>query len=199
MDSTRAVKMAKSEAAVNKYETTYQMNIGELSAYGSDRAAFEKRIEEIIVALRRNKMKDYYIAAAPFFNKKNAIAYNLIHCTSNIAGFRLYKTSAWQTFGGKSSTKDTHGAENQLVLDLNGGCSPTTRTDDDCYYTKDIAKYLQSIFNGQQDVELHKVWEALDRHPIFPSDCYKKEIKCELKQQYNAKIQKSSICFSSRS
>lgn len=151
------------------------------------------------MALRRDRRKDYYIAAAPFFNKKNAIAYNLIHCTSNIAGFRLYKKSAWQTFGGKSSTKDTHGVENQLVLDLNGGCNPTTKTDDDCYYTKDIAKYLQAIFDGQQDVALVTVWEALDRHPIFPYDCYRKEIKDELKQHYGAKIQKSSICFSSRS
>lgn len=199
MDSTRAVKMAKSEAAVNKYETTYQMNIGELSAYGSDRAAFEKRIEDVIVALRCDKRKNYYIAAAPFFNKKNAIAYNLVHCTSNIAGFRLYKKSAWQTFGGKSSTKDTHGVENQFVLDLNGGCNPTTKTDDDCYYTKDIAKYLQAIFEGQQHVALSTVWGALDRHPIFPYDCYRNEIKDELKQHYGAKIQKSSICFSSRS
>ena len=82
--------------------------------YGSDKKAYEKRIEDIIKALHRNRNYQYYIAAFPFFNEKNAIVYNLIHCTSNIKGFRLYKQSAWQTFGGKSSTKNTHGLENQL-------------------------------------------------------------------------------------
>jgi three-Cys-motif partner protein len=196
MDSTRAVKMAKSDAAVSKYEGTYQMKIGDLSAYGSDRAAYESRIEDIIKALRRDKTKDYFIAAAPFFNKKNAIVYNLIHCTSNIAGFRLYKKSAWQTFGGQSSTKDTHGDENQLSFDVTGKFSVTTTTDEDCYHITDISKYLQSQFNGQEEVPLNTVWSALDRHPIFPYDCYRNEIKRELKQLYGAQVSKSGISFS---
>lgn len=196
MDSTRAVKMAKSETAVSKYEGTYQMKIGDLSVYGSNRAAYESRIEKIIIALRRDKTRDYFIAAAPFFNKKNAIVYNLIHCTSNIAGFRLYKKSAWQTFGGQSSTKDTHEDENQLSFNMTGKFGVTTTTDEDCYHIADIAKYLQNQFSGQNDVPLDTVWEALDRHPIFPSDCYRIEIKRELKQLYGAQVSKRKISFS---
>ena len=196
MDSTRAVKMAKSKTAINKYEQTYQMGIDDLSTYGSDKEAYEVRIIEIIESLRKNQKKDYYIAAAPFFNKRNAIAYDLLHCTGNIAGFKLYKKSAWQTFGGKSSTKDTHGGEDQYVLDFNGKNLTTLDTDEDCYYIKDVAKYLQSVFSGQQDVPLETIWNHLDNHPIFPSDCFRKEIKNELKQLYNAKISRSSISFS---
>jgi hypothetical protein len=50
----------------------------------------------------------YYITAFPLFNEKNAIVYDLIHCINNLKGFQLYKKCAWQTFGGKSSTKNTH-------------------------------------------------------------------------------------------
>lgn len=89
-----------------------------------------KKDEDIIKALRRNSGYQYYIAAFPFFNEKNAIIYNLIHCTSNIKGFRLYKQFAWQTFGGKSSTKNTYGLENQLMLDFEGMGTPKTHADE---------------------------------------------------------------------
>lgn len=194
-DSVRAVKMAKTKAAIDKYEQTYLTDIENLIPYGSDKAAYEKRIEEIIVALRRKQNRNYYIAAFPFFNSKNAIVYNLIHCTSNIAGFKLYKETAWKTFGGKSSTKDTHGEENQLVMDFEGRGRATTKTDEYCYYVKDIAKYLQDIFEGQQDVKLDKIWSVLDEHPIFPSDGFKPQIKKELKQNYGTTISRESISF----
>jgi len=100
-DSIRVVKMVKKDAARSKYEQTYLTELENLIPYGSDKTAYEKRIEDIIKALRRNTYRKYYIAAFPFFNEKNAIVYNLIHCTSNIKGFKLYKQSAWQTFGGK--------------------------------------------------------------------------------------------------
>nr|DAT88702.1 MAG TPA: three-Cys-motif partner protein [Caudoviricetes sp.] len=194
-DSMRAVKMAKSEAAVNKYEHTYLTDINKLVPYGNDKAAYEKRIEEIIVALRRNRTRNFYIAAFPFFNSKNAIVYNLIHCTSNIAGFKLYKQTAWKAFGGKSSTKDTHGQENQLVLDFEGTGRATTRTDEYCYYINDIAKYLQDCFEGQQNVNLERIWEVLNEHPVFPSDGFKSQIKKELKQNFGAVITRESISF----
>lgn len=195
MDSTRAVKVAKTDKAVNKYQGTYKMDIGNLSTHGSNREFYERRVEEIIRHLRKDKRKDYYIAAAPFFNTKNAIVYNLIYCTNSIKGFKLYKQVAWQTFGGQSSTKDTHGEENQFAFDISNNGSITTVTDEDCYHITDIAKYLQNEFSGQTDVPLEKLWAALDTHPIFPSDCYRTKIKSELAKIYNADVHKSTISF----
>lgn len=197
-DSMRAVKIVKKDEARNKYEQTYLLDLEHLIPYGSDKKAYEKRIEDIIKALRRNSGYQYYIAAFPFFNEKNAIVYNLIHCTSNVKGFRLYKQSAWQTFGGKSSAKNTHGSENQLMLDFEGKGLVCTPTDEFCYYIKDIAGYLQSRFDGQAGVSLDDLWAVLDEHPIFPSDGFRNEIKNELKQNYNASVSRGKISFSRR-
>lgn len=198
-DSIRAVKMVKKDEARSKYERTYLMDLENLIPYGSDKKAYETRVEDIIKALRRNSGSRYYIAAFPFFNEKNAIVYNLIHCTSNIKGFRLYKQSAWQTFGGKSSTKNTHGLENQLMLDFNGMGTPKAHTDEFCFYIKDIAEYLQKSFHGRSNVPLNDIWTLLDSHPVFPSDGFRTQIKNELKQNYNASISRSTISFVDRS
>lgn len=198
-DTMRAVKMAKKDEAKSKYEHTYLMDIKDIIPYGSDKKAYEKRIEDIIKTLRQNNGYKYYIAAYPFFNEKNAIVYNLIHCTSNIKGFRLYKQSAWQTFGGKSSTKNTHGLENQIMLDFEGSNIPKTHTDEFCFYIKDIAEYIQKVFNGKDNVPLNDVWKVLDGHPIFPSDGFRTQIKNELKHNYGASIKKSTISFVNRS
>ncbi len=40
-----------------------------------------RRIEDIIKDLRHSSSRPSYIAAFPFFNEKNAIVYNLIHCS----------------------------------------------------------------------------------------------------------------------
>lgn len=197
-DSMRAVKMVKKDTARNKYEQTYLTELENLIPYGSDKTAYEKRIEEIIKALRRNKNRQYYIAAFPFFNEKNAIVYDLIHCTSNLKGFQLYKKSAWQTFGGKSSTKNTHGNENQVVLDFEGNGFFKTVTDEFCYYIKDIAEYLQTRFDGQDDVPLDDLWAVLDEHPVFPSDGFRNVIKNELKQNYGASVSRGKISFARR-
>ena len=198
-DSMRAVKMVKKDEARNKYEHTYLMDLESLIPYGSDKKAYEKRVEDIIKALRHSSEYRYYIAAFPFFNEKNAIVYNLIHCTSNVKGFRLYKKSAWQTFGGKSSTKKTHGLENQLVLDFEGTGEPKTHTDEFCFFIKDIADYLQKMFNGKSNVPLNDVWKLLDDHPVFPSDGYRLQIRNELKQNYGASSGQSTISFVDRS
>jgi three-Cys-motif partner protein len=199
-DSIRAVKMAKSPEAKNKYQKTYLAHdIQELIPYGSNREAYEKRIEEIIRRLHHSHDRQYYIAAFPFFNKNNAIVYNLIHCTSNIAGFRLYKEVAWKTFGGKSSTKNTHGEENQFEFDPDNIVAVLkTHVDESCYYVKDIADYLQKCFRGQQGVPLSRLWEALDAHPLFPSDGFKKQIKTELKKIYMDKESKGTMDFTDR-
>lgn len=194
-DSMRAIKMAKKDEVINKYEHTYRMNIRDLIPYGSDKKAYEKRIEEIIKTLRHDSHYPYYIAAFPFFNGKNALVYNLIHCTSNINGFKLYKKVAWQTFGGKSSTKNTHGLENQLVLDFNGIDDTKNHIDEYCYYIKDIAEYLQKTFNGRNNVPLRDVWAFLDNHPVFPSEGFRKQIKKELEQYYGASLNRRTINF----
>lgn len=199
MDPIRAVKMVKRDETRNKYEQTYQMDLEDLIPYGSDKTAYEKRVEEIITALRRNRSRQYFIAAFPFFNERNAIIYNLVHCTGNIAGFKLFKQSAWQTFGGKSSTKNTHGTENQLMLDFDGTGRATTCTDEFCYYIKDIAEYLQAEFNGRSNVPLDEIWALLDVHPVFPSDGFKAQIKKELKQFFDAKETRGKMSFADRS
>ena len=197
-DPMRAVKMVKRDEARDKYENTYLTTLENLIPYGSDRAAYEKRVEDIIIALRFNRSRKYYIAAFPFFNEKNAIVYNLIHCTSNIEGFKLYKKSAWKTFGGKSSTKNTYGKENQLMLDFEGKGTVRTYTDECCFYIKDIAEFLQKSFNGRADVPVNEIWTHLDNHPIFPTDGFKDRIKKELKQYFDANIGKSTISFADR-
>ena len=197
-DSMRAVKMVKRDEAKAKYEQTYLMELKDLIPYGSDKDAYEERIEKIVKYLRYKNSREYFVAAFPFFNEKNAIVYNLIHCTGNIEGFKLYKKSAWQTFGGKSSTKNTHGMENQLTLDLDGTGEMKTYTDEYCYYVKDIADYLQNIFRGQSDVPLSRLWEALDEHPIFPSDGFRPQIKEELKHIYGAHVGSKTVSFAGR-
>lgn len=50
-DTIRAAKMAKKPEVIEKYEETYRTTIDELIAFGSDRNAFEKKIEQIILDL----------------------------------------------------------------------------------------------------------------------------------------------------
>ena len=164
----------------------------------NDKNAYEKRIEEIIANMRMQKQRAFYIAAFPFFSRKNSLVYNLLHYTNNPIGFKLFKSAAWKIFGGKSSSKDTHGIENQLTMDIFGDGDFKTEIDEDCYYIKDIADYVQSSFNGKKDVPLDEIWKLLDSHPIFPSEGFKNEIKKELRENYNANIGQTYISFQHR-
>ncbi len=197
-DSIRGVSQAKSDAAVEKYEKTYLANIAELATFGSDKEAYEKRIQDIIVALRGFSNKQYFIASFPFFNTKNVLVYNLIHCSGHIKGFRLFKKTAWNIMGGKSSAKNTHGMENQLMLNFDGSGEFKTIADEYCYYVKDIVEYLQNKFKGMKGVPLEDIWEALDEHPIFPSEGYRSEIKRGLKDIYKGIVSKKTITFTDR-
>lgn len=76
---------------------------------------------------------------------------------------------------------------------------PKTHTDEFCFYIKDIAEYIQKVFNGKDNVPLNDVWKVLDGHPIFPSDGFRTQIKNELKHNYGASIKKSTISFVNRS
>ncbi len=185
-DPVRAIKSAKSKAAKAKYENTYLEDFEKLVPFGSNKIAYEARVEEIIALMHGNR--NYYVAAFPFYNKNNSHMYNLIHCTSHKEGFKLYKKSAWKVFGGQSSTK--HSFENrQLNFDFND--VTTLDTDISCFHVSDIAKYLQNHFKGRKFVPLAELWELLDEHPIFPSEGYRTDIKKELVSGYSAKIEQS--------
>jgi len=193
-DSIRAISQVKRPEAISKYEQTYLTTIEELISFGSDRAAYEKRTEEIIKALRGSSQ--YYIASYPFFNTKNSLVYNLIHCTSNIEGFKLYKSTAWKTFGNKSSLKKSHINPDQLSLPFDDDYSSETigTADKNCYYVQDIVKFILKTFAGRLNVPIDEIWSVVDEHPIFPSDPFKNEIKKQLKE-YRCSIHRSTIDF----
>ena len=104
-------------------------------------------------------------------------------------GFKLYKKTAWKTFGAKSSTKKSHVDANQLTLDLSGQGLVTTSTDESCFVVTDIAKYLAKAFAGRIDVPLQKLWDMLDRHPIFPSEGFRIDIRRDLENIFGATFQ----------
>lgn len=193
-DSIRAVSQVKRPEAISKYEQTYLTNIEELLSFGSDRIAYEKRAEEIIKVLRGSSR--YYIASYPFFNTRNSLIYDLIHCTNSIEGFKLYKSTAWKTFGNKSSLKKLHNNPDQLSLNFGDDYSSETEpfSNENCYYVQDIVKFILKTFSGKTDVPLIDIWRVIDEHPIFPSDLFKKEIKNQLKE-HGCKVHKSTIDF----
>ncbi len=188
LDSIRAVSSVKKQSTKEKYEQTYLEDFEDLAPYGSDKTAYEKRINEIIDQMRGNRR--YYVASFPFYNSNNSLQYDLLHCTSNLAGFKLYKQCAWSVFGGKSSTKNVNTNYVQMELDFsNPGAGETiVPTDETCYTIRDIAKYLQNIFNGKQNVPLDELWKSLELHPVFPSEGFRNEITKELKRLYNDNV-----------
>ena len=200
-DTIRGAKVAKKPEVIKKYENTYKMTIDELISFGSDRNAFEKIIEKIIRDGTGRSEGDYYVASFPFFNSNNTVVYNLIHCTRHYKGFELFKSTAWKTFGDKSSMKNTHRDENQMQLSFNmdGEIVCGTTTDESCYNLRDAALYVQEYFKGRVDVPNNEVWAYLGEHPIFPTRDYKNKIKNVLKQDFDMKASRSSMTFSDRS
>lgn len=183
-DPVRAITSAKKKTTKAKYENTYLEDFERLVPYGSDKAAYEARVEEIINSLKGSRR--YYVSAFPFYNTQNSLVYNLIHCTSNKEGFKLYKKSAWKVFGAQSSTK--HLAENrQLSFNLFGEI--TMDEDESCLHVIDIARYLSRSLKGQQRVPLDEMWELLDDHPVFPSEGFRNDIKHDLTSCFGAKIE----------
>ncbi len=182
IDPVRAITSAKRQVTKDKYANTYLEDFERLVPFGSDKEAYEARVEQIIKSLKGNRR--YYVAAFPFYNTQNSHMYNLIHCTSNREGFKLYKKCAWKVFGAQSSTKNSPDY-GQFRFDENGFI--TTDTDASCFHVRDIAKYLQEHFKGRQMVPLNELWELLDDHPIFPSEGYRNDIKKELVATYGAR------------
>ena len=183
-DPVRAISSAKKKTTKVKYENSYLEDFEKLVPYGSDKTAYEARVEEIINSLKGARR--YYVSAFPFYNTQNSLVYNLIHCTSNKEGFKLYKRSAWKVFGAQSSTK--HSVENrQLSFNFLGEIAE--EEDESCLHVIDIAKYLQRSFRGRKQVPLDEMWELLDNHPIFPSEGFRNEVKGNLTGFFDAKIE----------
>lgn len=201
-DTVRAVPQVKRAEKKKKYETTYQVDdIADLVPYGSDKAAYENRLLKIINAMKGSADRQYYVAAFPFFNSKNALVYDLVHCTSHEKGFSLFKTTAWKTFDDKSSGKNRHGEENQLTFGFDGEIDCRPIIDEYCYNVNNIAAYVQDNFYGQSDVPLDEIWTLINKHPVFPTDGYKTKIKNALKRDYGAQITKKpteKITFTDR-
>ena len=194
-DSIRAIKTAKSQAARQKYEQTYLEELEKLRMFGSDRAAYENQIKQIILALRQSGQDDYYIASFPFFNEKNAIVYDLMHCTSNVKGYKVYKECAWEVFDGKSSAKKTYGSAGQMIFNLDENGGVVSNTDEYCYNIANVVDYVYDKFKDHGIVSFDAIWEELDKHPVFPTNGFKNEIKDGLKISYGVVLHQNCIDF----
>lgn len=192
-DTTRGVKIAKKVDVIKRYEETYKSDIEKIKLHCDDRDSLDKRVTNIIRSIVSGNPREHFIASFPFYNRNNGLVYNLLICTSNIEGIKLFKKVAWKNFGDRSSTKNTHGYENQFKFITEGGSiTINTNTDDHCYTITDIAKFIYEKYSHLSEISLEDVYKELDRHPIFPTDGYKNEIKEELKNVYNVSIFKKS-------
>lgn len=200
-DTLRAVKVAKKQSVIDKYERTYMSTIEELIAFGSDRTVYEQKVQNIIKNLCGREDR-YYVAMFPFFNQNNAAVYDLIHCTGHHLGFDLFKETAWKTFGDKSADKkgDYNSEYEQLTLNFETGeVGYEKHTDESCYTMRDVASYAQSKFRGMSEVMKNDVLEYISDHPVFPTRNYKQKIWHALNRYYGAEIHQKTITFKDRS
>lgn len=185
-DPVRAITVARRSITRKKYRSTYLSDFEQLVPYGSNKQAYEDRIEEIIDKLKGTQ--NYFVSAFPFYNSHNTQIYSLVHCTSDFVEFKRYKQCAWNVFGAQSSTKRRNGEQYQLMLNLDSNINSqiTVETDRSCFNICDIAKYLSRTFTGQANVSVGTLWRALDKHPVFPSRLYDNEIISALEDIYGA-------------
>lgn len=183
-DPVRAITSAKKKTTKAKYENTYLEDFEKLVPYGSDKKAYEARVEEIINSLKGARR--YYVSAFPFYNTQNSLVYNLIHCTSNKEGFKLYKRvlGRYLAHSPLPSTRLRTGS-----CHLTFSVEIAEEEDESCLHVIDIAKYLQHSFRGRKQVPLDEMWELLDDHPIFPSEGFRNEVKSDLADFFGAKIE----------
>lgn len=187
-DTSRGASQAKKKDVIVRYTETYQEDIATIIKMGKDKHQLNDAIIAIINKRKTGSPQNKYIASFPFFTRTNGLVYNLIHCCSNVEGIKLFKRVAWKTFGDKSSLKNTHGNELQLQLDLNGDGAVDSPTDEDCYFIKDIAKYIYNKYKHDNPLYLKTIYADLDEHPVFPSDGYKNDIKDALRSTYGAEF-----------
>ena len=191
-DTLRAVSSATRPKTIDKYQQTYLTSIEELATLRGDKNAYDKLIKDIIERLGNLTKHEYYLAAFPFFIKTNAQIYSIIFFTKNVKGFKLFKTTAWNIFGGKSSNQNTHGRE------IHQSLFETPGEDKQCYHVCDIADYIVQEFAGRKDVSKQEIWALVDKHPVFPTDGYKKDITDELKRMGRCKVKQSTVDFAQR-
>lgn len=194
-DTKRGVAQAKREYTIRKYTETYQMEIDKLVNIATDKVKLEQVVEEIILSRIQNKNRQVYIASFPFFNRNNGQVYNLILFTRHIKGFVLYKKVAWQTFGDKSSMKKTHGVENQIYFNFDNEITFSTEPDEYCYSVIDIAKYIYEKYKTSETNTMDEIYNDLEKHPIFPVDGYKKQIKKALRMYEDVQITRDNNIY----
>jgi len=191
-DTIRGASQAKKEDVKRRYEETYQKDIDAIIEMGKDKEQLEKVIKGII---DRKSDKKHHVASFPFFTRTNGLLYNLIFCSTHIAGLILYKEIVWKTFGDKSSLKNIRDDSiNQPCFDFGVEFELEKNPDTDCYTISDIAKYIYETFNTKGNVSLKEIYAMLDEHPIFPTEGYKNKIKAELKK-LGVQISNSIVSF----
>ena len=195
-DIVRGLPQAKRPNVISKYQDTYKSSLNELIGYNGNIKDLEQKIRTIVLDLRNTPEKEYFISSFPFFNSVNTLVYNLIHCSGNIHGFELFKKTAWKTFEGQSSMKNSFDGGRPLQLDL---LSETDNVimpcDEFCYSIQDIAQFIYDEFKGKSDVPFDVVFDKLKTHPIFPSEGFRPEIKAHLKSAYKVVITRNSMTF----
>lgn len=196
-DTIRAARVAQKQSTIKKYEQTYQSDIQKIID-SCDMKKLDEAIQNIIHN-QYDKRRKHFVASIPFYNRKNGLVYNLIHCSSNINGLILYKKIAWKTFGGKSSLINTHDKEKQLCFNFDNLSIQGNKVKN-CYFVEDIADYVYIKYHDKGKVSLSEIYADLDRHPIFPSEGFKQQIKKSLKEKYNAKCPKgkNNIIFDNK-
>lgn len=171
-DPVRGLSQAKDKLLV--YERTYKTTSEQLrNEFSSDPSEYRERLREIVRVIRNYKPDEYFISGFPFFNRVNGLLYEIVHLTSHQKGFNLFKSSAWETFNGHSSNKNRKADDDQLTLML-GDYLPG---DSSCYTIQNIADFLIHEHRGKDKVFIPELYKPLEYHEIFPSGCFKKEIK----------------------
>lgn len=193
-DVTLGIKNVKNNQAIRRYEESYQMSKNEIEEIHKDREKLNSRIIQLIKEKRLRK-GEYYISYASFFNKTRGEVYRLIHCSPSLEGIKLYKKCAWKTFDDKSSEKGLNKADGQLQMDFENESIDYRETEENCFTVLDIAKYICTKFKSRKKVEKKTVYADLDKHPVFPSEGYKRNIEKALKDMYGVKVTKTEFIF----
>lgn len=198
-DVIRGAKSVKKPEKIAKYEKTYQKSIGEIietSNRVNNREEFERIANSIIDSCVAQNGKEYYIASFPFYIKTNQLIYNLVFFSWNAKGIILFKRTAWDVFGGQSSIKHSVASETpgQMSLDFETGIIKADAPPG-IYTVYDIAKFIYEKYRNRGEVSWSEIYACLDKHPLFPSEGYKPQIKKMLKESFNTINKQNSVMF----
>lgn len=197
-DTIRGIEHVQNNGKIKKYETTYERTIEELVKGNFSKEKLEKIIEELILK-HSNNQREKFIAVAPFYTRTNSQIYSIIHYSTHIEGFKLFKKCVWKSFNGNSSMKRNNDIVGQLTLfdnEINEDFIGDTDFNN-VYNYDDMARYIYSKYAKEKEVSLDTIYNDLSYHPIFPSDGMKNEFKNAMKRIYSNKIniKQSSIEF----